>query len=238
MITFSLIGVLSAVHLISLLISIVAVVVLYRSYKTTHNLTVKYFMWFFVFVFAWMAVYFITIRLTTGTFTETKGWILATSHGFFLIGLAFLARIVAMFSMPKKEKLIFWITLVAAIGVTLLGLFLRYTAADPATIKQANGTIIQISAALTVLVLVPSFLLFFYRSFTASNEIITIRSFLIGAGFALLLWHGISLVLIPIYGVMPWLMGEALNVLAFALILSGILYNPAAGEKEELSGTK
>lgn len=231
MVTFSLISVLSAVHLISLLISIVSIFVLYRSYKATRNPTVKYFMWFFVFVFAWMAAYFITIRLTTGTFTETKGWILATSHGFFLIGLAFLARVVAMVSVPKKEKLVFWSTLAVAVGITLAGLFLRNAAGDPAAIKQANSTIIQISAILTVLVLVPSFLVFFYRSITASNEIVTIRSFLIGAGFALLLWHGISLVLIPKYGVMPWMMGEALNVLSFALILSGILYNPVGRRK-------
>jgi len=87
MISFSLIGVLSIVHLISLLISAISVIVLYRSYKSNHNALVKYFMWFFFFVFVWMAVYFITLLTTAGSLTQTKGWELATSHGFFLIGL-------------------------------------------------------------------------------------------------------------------------------------------------------
>jgi len=188
-------------------------------------------MWFFAAVFIWMAMYFITLRLTTGSFTQSDGWELATSHGFFLIGLAFIARIFARYAMPAREKTIFWVAMIAALGITIYGLAIRISAVGQA-FAQANASIIQISAVLTALVLVPALILFFGRSIKSDDEIVATRSFLIGTGLALLLWHGISLVLIPLYGPMPWLVGEALNVLAFSVLLTGILYQaPKIDEK-------
>mgnify|MGYP000703519525 CR=1 FL=1 len=224
MATFSLIGVLSIIHIISLAISAIASVVLYRAEKRSKNSMVRQFMWFFIFVFVWMATFFISIFVTTNTFTESAGREIVTAHGFFLVGLAFVARIYAKMALPKYEKLIFNVTMFTAITVIALGVYLQSPFTD-ITIIKANTIIIQISAILTALILIPVLIFFFTQSFKLDDAIAAVRSFFFGVGFTLLLWHAISLVLIPTYGVIPWIIGEALNVLAFSLLLAGILYS-------------
>jgi len=225
--TFSLVAVLSIIHVISLLISGISVLLLWHSFRINRNPLVKYFMWFFIFVFLWMVAYFTTLLLTTGSFIQSAGWELATSHGFFLIGLAFLARIGARIVWPQHEKLVFLASLFPALAITAFGIILRSNLIEN-TVPEANIFIIRISAVLTVAILVPTFLLFFSQTMKSNTPGEAIRSFLVSTGVALLVWHAISLVLIPIYGVLPWILGEALNVLAFALILAGILYRPPA----------
>ncbi len=222
--TFSLIGVLSIIHIISLFISAIASVVLYNAGKRTNNSMVRQFMWFFVFVFVWMAAFFISIFVTTGTFTESEGKEIVTSHGFFLVALAFIARIYAKMAIPKYEKLIFNVVMLAAVAVIALGVYLQSAFVGLATI-EVNTIIIQISAILTAVILIPVLIFFFMQSFKLDDAVAAVRSFFFGVGFTLLLWHAISLVLIPVYGVVPWIIGEALNVLAFTLLLAGILYS-------------
>jgi len=190
---------------------------------------VKYFMIFFGFVIIWMGMYFITLFWTTGTFNNTSGWFPATSHGFFLMGLAYLARISAIMSVPAKEKIIFWTIMISAIIITILGL--TVWSPGPETGK-IDALLLQVSAVLTAIVLIPVGLFFFNRGMKSHDEMVKTRSFLISVGMFLLLWHGISLVLVPFYGKMPWIAGEALNVLAFSTILLGILYRIPEQEPE------
>ena len=221
----SVVTALSFIHLISLIISGISAVLLYRSYTKRRNDLIRYFMWFFIAVFVWMAAYFLTLYITTGTFTQSEGWELATSHGFFLIGLAFIARIFARAFVPTKERQIFLTTLIIALLIALGGILLRSGFGD-LPVPQINKIIIQVSAVFTIIVLAPAAVLFLRQTVTSQFEGVRIRSGLLGISFLLLLWHGISLVLIPQYGPTPWLIGEALNVVAFSLLFIGILYSP------------
>lgn len=235
----SIITALSIIHVVSLLIAIVSSFLLYRMYKKTGNTMTKNFFWFFVYVVAWMGMYFATIFATTGTFTNTSGWFPATSHGFFLVGLAYFARIFAIMVMPKYEKLVFWTIMTAAIAVIVLGLTVWGEAGiNPVTggtSYSTNPILLQVSAVISTIVLLFTSTLFFYQGSKSTNEIVKIRSFLIGFGMILLLWHGISLILVPTYGKMPWLIGEALNVLAFTILLIGLLYRIPGAEEDSVS---
>lgn len=226
MVTFSLVGVLSIIHLISLCVSALSAFILVQAYRKQSSLLVKSFIWFFVFVFIWMLIFFLTILFTTGKLTASKGWELATSHGFFLIGLAFFARIFAHFTVPKKEKTIFLLSLLLAIGVTIYGLLLRGQYLGVIAVPKANLILSQVSAVLTGLIVIPSALLFLYHGVASKDRLTKVRGLLIGLGMSLLLWHALSLILIPTRGVFPWLIGEALNVVAFTIMLAGILYHP------------
>jgi len=234
-IMLSIITVLSIIHIISLLVAIISSFLLYRMYKNTGNIMTRHFFWFFVYVVAWMGMYFATIFATTGTFTNTSGWFPATSHGFFLVGLAYFARIFSIMVMPKYEKHIFWTTMIAAIAVIVLGLTLWGEAGvNPVTGGTSFTTdplLLRVSAVISTLILLPSSILFFIQGRKSFNEVVKIRSYLISIGMFLLLWHGVSLVLVPFYGKMPWIIGEALNVLAFTILLIGILYRIPSAEE-------
>ena len=234
----SIITVLSIIHVISLSIAIISSFLLYRMYKKTGNVMTKHFFWFFVYVVAWMGMYFVTLFTTTGTFTNTSGWFPATSHGFFLVGLAYFARIFAIMVIPKYEKHIFWTTMTAAIAIIVLGLTVWGEAGiNPTTggISYATDPILlQVSAMISTIILLFTSVLFFYQGSKSTNEVVKTRSYLIGFGMLLLLWHGVSLVLVPAYGKMPWLIGEALNVLAFTILLIGLLYRIPNSEENGL----
>jgi len=238
-IMLSIITVLSIIHVVSLLIAIISSFLLYRVYKKTGNVMTEHFFWFFVYVIAWMGMYFATLFATTGTFTNTSGWFPATSHGFFLVGLAYFARIFALMVVPRYEKHIFWTTMTAAIAVIVLGLTLWGEAGINPTTGGTSFTtdplLLRVSAVISTLILLPSSVLFFIKGRKSFNEVVKIRSYLIGVGMFLLLWHGVSLVLVPFYGKMPWIIGEALNVLAFTILLIGILYRIPSAEEDIVS---
>lgn len=235
----SIITVLSIIHIVSLVIAIISSFLLYRMYKKTGNIMTQHFFWFFVYVIAWMGMYFVTLFATTGTFTNTSGWFPATSHGFFLVGLAYFARIFAIMVIPKYEKQIFWTTMTAAIAVIVLGLTLWGEAGvNPVTGGTSFTTdpiLLQVSAVISTIILLFTAGLFFNQGRKSMNEVVKIRSYLISVGMLLLLWHGISLVLIPFYGKMPWIIGEALNILAFTILLIGLLYRLPSPEENIVS---
>ncbi len=232
----SIVTVLSIIHAISILVAIISSFLLYRMYKKTGNIMTKYFFWFFIYVVAWMGMYFATLFATTGTFTNTSGWFPATSHGFFLLGLAYFARIFAIMVVPKYEKQIFWTTITIAITVIVLGLTIwgeaGINAITGGTSYTTNPILLQVSAVISTIILSLTSVLFFYQGNKSTNEIVKTRSYLIGVGMLLLLWHGISLVLVPYYGKMPWLIGESLNVLAFTILLIGLLYRIPSAEED------
>jgi len=89
--------VLAIIHLISLSLAAISVIILYKAYRKKNNRIISYFMSFFIAVFFWMLIYFATLLFSTGSIFLSEGWELATSHGFFLIGIAFLARAAAMY---------------------------------------------------------------------------------------------------------------------------------------------
>lgn len=140
-------------------------------------------------IFAYAA--FSLPRLIISSNTQAIGVGFLVANAFLFLAAAYLVRVTMFFFKTTLQKPLFWIFLILALGVMIVGVIHfsepSYNPATGLTNWNIDPTFGTLTTVLFLIVLVPSSLFFFYQGIKTRDAIVRVRSVFIALGIALLL---------------------------------------------------